>query len=46
MRRVMFLLEERRRLRNQGLTFRFEDYRSGDPHVPRDPSGWPLFRPR
>lgn len=43
---VMFLLEERRRLRNQGITFRFEDYRSGDPHVQRDPTGWPLFRPR
>lgn len=43
---VMFLLEERRRLRGRGITFRFEDYRNGDPHVERDASGWPIMRPR
>ncbi len=41
---VMFLVDERARLRGRGLTFRFVDYRNGDPHVERDRSGWPLLK--
>ncbi len=39
---VIFLAEERKRLRMKGQTFRFRDYRSGDPHVARTKTGVPI----
>jgi hypothetical protein len=38
-----FLVEERIRLRNKGITFRFEHYRNGDPHVARTATGVPIM---
>jgi hypothetical protein len=39
---VIFLVDERKRLRGRGQTFRFENYRSGDPHVKRNAQGLPM----
>lgn len=39
---VLFLLKERNRKRGRGEPFRFKDYRSGDPHVPRGKDGMPV----
>ena len=39
---VLFLLKERNRKRGRGETFRFENYRDGDPSVPRGKDGMPV----
>jgi hypothetical protein len=39
---VIFLADERVRLRSQGRSFRFQDYRNGDPYVKRGKDGLPI----
>ncbi len=43
---VLFLVRERQRLRGLGQTFRFENYRDGDPYIPRDKTGIPQWHMR
>lgn len=40
---VMFLVDERNRLRARGLPFRFQNYRNGDPYVKRTRDGLPIL---
>ncbi len=39
---TIFLVEERKRLRGRDQTFRFENYRNGDPYVKRNAQGLPM----
>jgi hypothetical protein len=39
---TIFLVDERKRLRARGQTFRFQDYRNGDPYIQRNAKGLPI----